>query len=85
MIFNQEQVISKGKTEVYSYLGGSGEAIEAHFCSHCATTLYAYPKKYKNKVVIRANTLLEGSFKPQQSLLAETKFSWDFLISSHTA
>ncbi|GAB4391913.1 MAG: GFA family protein [Gammaproteobacteria bacterium] len=65
------------QTQIYTYDGGSGNSIVLHFCPTCATHLYAYPTSFKDKVVIRANTLKDYAFKPQQHLFVESAFTWD--------
>ncbi len=81
MMFDDTKLIKAKETQQYSYIGGSGLAINLHFCPHCATHLYAYPTAYEGKVVIRANTLLNADFKPQQLIFTESAFSWDQIRS----
>lgn len=77
MLFEESDVQQAQHTQCYSYAGGSGDSIELHFCSDCGTHLYAKPLHYPNKLVIRANTLTEGEFNPQQILFSESAFPWD--------
>lgn len=83
IIFDKTSLKIEGKTNLYSYKGGSGETIDAHFCPKCATTLFAYPKHHPDIVVVRANTLEdENLFTPKQSIFHETAFKWDTTIGS---
>lgn len=77
MLFDSNQLSEARETQTYTYKGGSGNSIIMHFCPTCATHLYAYPTEHKSKVVIRANTLIDADFKPQQSIFTESAFSWD--------
>ncbi len=77
MLFDKSQLSEAQSTQTYTYNGGSGNLIIMHFCPTCATHLYAYPTAHKDKVVIRANTLIDADFKPQQSIFTESAFSWD--------
>lgn len=77
MLFDSSAFTPSNGTQSYSYPGGSGNDITLHFCPTCATHLYAYPTEYKGKVVIRANTLKDGSFKPQQAIFTKSAFDWD--------
>lgn len=77
MLFEESNLKAPNEISTYVYPGGSGKDIELHFCGHCATHLYALPKEYPGKVVVRANTLDEGHFKPQQELFKDSAFSWD--------
>lgn len=77
MLFDKDQFSESEDTQTYTYKGGSGNAIVLHFCPTCATHLYAYPTEYKDKVVIRANTLQDVKFAPQQSIFSESAFPWD--------
>ena len=76
--FDKSALKHDGPLKVYAYAGGSGKNIEAHFCSNCSTTLFAYPLAHEDAVVIRANTLEDPSiFQPQQKLFEEKKGSWE--------
>lgn len=77
IMFDATKLVEATETQTYSYKGGSGNVIKLHFCPVCSVGLYAYPTEYPAKVVIRANTLLESDFKPQQPLFSESAFSWD--------
>lgn len=77
MLFDQNYLLEAEQTQTYNFDGGSGNQIIMHFCPNCATHLYAYPTEYKGKVVVRANTLVNMDFQPQQSLFAESAFAWD--------
>ncbi len=77
MLFDETKFIEAKDTQHYTYQGGSGNPIIMHFCPACATHLYAYPTVYKGKVVIRANTLEDSNFKPQQCIFTESAFPWD--------
>lgn len=77
MLFDQANLSEAVETQTYTYKGGSENPIIMHFCPTCATHLYAYPKEHEGKVVIRANTLGNSDFEPQQSIFAESSFSWD--------
>lgn len=77
MMFDQSHLTPATDTQIYSYQGGSGNDIELHFCPVCSTNLYAYPREYEGKVVIRANTLINADFKPQKNLFSESAFAWD--------
>ncbi len=79
MMFDQAQLTEATDTTTYHYVGGSGDNIVVHFCPTCATQLYAYPTHYQGKVVIRANTLVEGEFTSQQHIFTESAFPWDQL------
>lgn len=81
IIFDKSTFSESIKTKIYTYQGGSGHTIIMHFCPTCATHLYAYPLEYKDKVVIRANTLTNFEFKPQQVIFSESAFSWDMPFS----
>ncbi|VEG92464.1 GFA family protein [Legionella spiritensis] len=81
MLFDKNCLEEARDTQTYTYKGGSGNSIILHFCPECSTQLYAYPIEYPNKVVIRANTLDNEGFKPQQALFAESSFSWDKPVS----
>lgn len=76
-MLDQANFVAAEQTQTYTYKGGSGNDIVMHFCPTCATHLYAYPTEFQGKVVVRANTLPDESFKPQQALFAESAFSWD--------
>ena len=65
------------EAKTYTYPGGSGDPVKMHFCSTCGTHLYAFPTHYPDKVVLRANTLTEGDFKPEHVLFPESAFKWD--------
>ncbi len=84
MLFDKEQWSDAKETQTYTYKGGSGNSIIMHFCPICATHLYAYPTEHKDKVVIRANTLENSDFNPQQSIFSESAFSWDKIESYQT-
>ena len=77
MGFSKEGLTPAQGTKVYSYPGGSGEAIEMHFCPECSTQLYAFPQKYPGVVIVRANTANADDFKPQINLFEEEAFAWD--------
>ncbi|QBR85147.1 hypothetical protein E3983_12765 [Legionella israelensis] len=81
MVFDQAQLQKAKETQTYTYKGGSGNPIIMHFCPVCSTQLYAFPTEYKDKVVVRVNTLDASEFKPQQYLFTETAFPWDDSIS----
>lgn len=81
MVFDANKLMAAEETQNYTYQGGSGNPIIIHFCPRCATHLYAYPTEYKEKVVIRANTLGESNFKPQQSIFTDSAFTWDKPVS----
>lgn len=77
ILFDSSVFLPSESTQTYTYSGGSGNEITLHFCPTCATHLYAYPSEYQGKVVIRANTLNDAKFKPQQSIFTESAFDWD--------
>ncbi len=77
LIFDANLFTEATDTQTFDYPGGSGDPITLHFCPTCSTQLYAFPHKYAGKVVVRANTLEDMEFKPQQNLFVEEKFSWD--------
>ncbi|MDF1795100.1 MAG: GFA family protein [Coxiellaceae bacterium] len=77
MLFDAAQLTEAANTKTFEYKGGSGEPIIMHFCPTCSTQLYGYPTKYAGKVVVRANTIKNSNFKPQQMLFEESKFDWD--------
>lgn len=77
MFMDQSELSEARDTQTYTYNGGSGKPIILHFCPTCATHLYAYPTARQGKVVIRANTLENSDFKPQQAIFAESAFVWD--------
>ncbi len=77
LLFDQSHLQEATHTTTYTYQGGSGSSIILHFCSTCATHLYAYPTAHAGKVAVRANTLENIDFKPQQLLFPETAFVWD--------
>ena len=77
MVFDADKLTKAKNTQQYTYAGGSGNAIIMHFCPICATHLYALPTEFKDKVVVRANTLIDASFDSQQSIFPESAFSWD--------
>jgi len=79
MLFDENQLAKAENTQTYTYKGGSGMPIEMHFCQTCGTHLYAFPEKYKGKVVVRANTLIGTDFKPEQFIFTESAFEWDKL------
>ena len=77
IVFDQTKLVEAGHTQIYSYKGGSGNSIIMHFCPICSTNLYAYPTEHQGKVVIRANTLIDFCFEPQQAIFTESAFVWD--------
>lgn len=77
MMFDESALSSAEFTQKYAYQGGSADPVELHFCPDCATQLYAYPRHYQGKVVIRANVLNKEIFNSQQNLFSESSFSWD--------
>lgn len=77
ILLSREGLSEARNTKLYSYPGGSGSAIEMHFCPNCSTQLYAFPTEYKGKVVVRANVLDGFDFEPQKALFPELAFSWD--------
>ena len=83
LMFDQANFSEAKETASYTYDGGSGNPIIMHFCSTCATHLYAYPMEYAGKVVVRANTLDQENFNSQQSLFVESAFFWDKPIVDH--
>lgn len=76
-LFDSASLSEAAHTKSYTYCGGSGKEIVLHFCQNCGTHLYAFPKAFENKVVIRVNTLADFDFSPQQDLFKESAFSWD--------
>lgn len=79
MMFDEGCFTEASSTQTYSYPGGSGQAIDLHFCPKCATQLYAYPREYPGKVVVRVNTIRDSNFKPQHNLFGDAAFEWDTL------
>lgn len=77
MMFDEGSLTKAENTKEYSFTGGSGQSIDVQFCPTCATHLYAYPRSVPGKVVIRANTIENADFKPQQELFPESAFEWD--------
>lgn len=77
ILIDDKHLQTATQTQTYKYEGGSGHPIIMHFCPICSTQLYGYPTQYPGKVVIRANTLEQVDFKPQQALFAESAFNWD--------
>lgn len=77
MLCDESKFTVATNTKVYSYKGGSGSNIDLHFCPTCSTQLYAYPREYPGKVVIRANTISGYDFESQQNLFSESAFKWD--------
>ena len=81
MVFDQAHLTEATETHTYIYEGGSGSPIIMHFCPVCSTQLYAYPTEYKDKVVVRPNTLVNSNFTVQKAIFTESAFSWDKLVS----
>ena len=76
--FTEEGFSIEGNLSVYTYPGGSGKNIEYSFCQKCGTGLFARPRAHDGIIVIRANTLDDGTlFNPQKSLFAEGAHLWD--------
>ncbi len=82
IVFDESHLTKAQHTKTYHYAGGSGSDIILHFCLDCGTHLYAYPTEFANKVVVRANTLKEFNFEPQQNLYAESAYHWDHIVAS---
>lgn len=77
ILLSKQNLNAAKATKVYSYPGGSGSAIELHFCPNCSTQLYAFPTEYADKVVLRANVLDDFNFDSQKDLFPEQAFAWD--------
>jgi len=77
IIFDKASLNEAEHTQQYHYPGGSGNPIIMHFCPHCSTQLYAFPKEHNSNVVIRANTVLDSEFEPQHHIFTESAFDWD--------
>ena len=82
VMFDEETFKPAQEVQEYSFEGGSGKSVDLNFCPKCGTHLYAFPRSVPGKVVIRANTIDEAVFSPNQELFPESKFKWDAGVSN---
>jgi hypothetical protein len=74
--FLPDQLSVQGETRSYTYQSDEGD-MEAHFCGHCGTPLFAYAKA-QGAVVVRLNSLDEpNAIPPRQAMHGEKACVWD--------
>ena len=67
-----------GKVLHYSYIGGSGEAIDSSVCKRCFSGVFATLDAHPELVVIKAGTLDDPSvFMPTHIMHDDEKAPWD--------
>jgi hypothetical protein len=82
--FDASALRVQGPTQIYRYAGGQA-AIEAHFCGHCGTPLFAFPQAHPGVVVVRANSLDDpADFQPEKSMYRKNVCAWERPVSPPT-
>ncbi|KAK0509099.1 hypothetical protein JMJ35_008470 [Cladonia borealis] len=69
--------ITKGKTNVYTYKGDSGNDVHCYYCPNCTAHAYHHQTVLGDKVIVRTS-LLQGAkkFPVAAEIFGKDRLSW---------
>ena len=76
-MFGEDEIEVQGETSVYQYTGGSGMAVESHFCATCACRIFAKAESFPGMMMIPIGVLDKSlELKPKGEIFNNYKLPW---------
>ena len=73
----KDSLKAEGPLQTYTYKGGSGKPVHAHFCSKCGTGLFGEPENFEGATMVKATVINQPErFFPKKKLYTESALHW---------